>query len=95
MPMFQRISDSILDHTGCTVDTNIRLSNGSRIEIAEGDKGRHFRLKFVHDGGGGWWVNRTALKELITELLYIRREVVDYWGEDDEVDPEEGPVDFA
>lgn len=94
MPEFKRIGPRILDHDGKTIETDIRLHNASHIKIEEGKLGTHFLLKFATDDGNGWWVDPRALKELITELLYIRREIVEHFGadEDEQADAEQPVV---
>lgn len=93
MPEFKRIGPRILDHNGRTIETNIRLHNASYIKIEEGNLGTHFLLKFATGDDRGWWVDPRALRELITELLYIRREIVEHFGVDeDEQDEVEQPV---
>lgn len=86
MPEFKRIGPHILDHNGKTIETKIKLHNASYIKIDEGNLGTHFLLKFSTDVGNGWWVDPRALRELITELLYIRREIVEHFGDDEELD---------
>jgi len=89
MPVYKRIGPRILDEDGITIETEVRFSNDSKLEIKGGEKGKHFRLKFAGEDIGGWWVDRLALTELITELLYIREEVFNHFGEPIEAQEDE------
>ena len=95
MPHYDRIGEPILNGEGKTIETNIRLSNNSHIEITGGLDGYHFKLKFSSHGNEGWWVDRGTLGELIAELLYIRQDVIQHWGEERAVDHRADHADDA
>ncbi len=85
MPRYKRLGKEILDEEGFTVGSNIALRNASHIEIAAGNSGRNFRLKFSSGGNDvGWWVDQPSLTQLITELMYIKREVDTHWKPQEE-----------
>ena len=90
VPHYERLGPHILDHTGHTIDTTIRLPGNSEIEIKGDQPYTSFLLKFSNEDRG-WWVHEEALGCLIAELLYIQRELVEYrHGEEqvEDVEPE-------
>lgn len=91
MPHYVRIGKPIFDVNGVTKESIVRFSNASALEIEKGNGGggdHSFRLKFCGTGGMGWWVNHHALGQLIAELLYIKKEYEEVWG--NQIDVEEG-----
>jgi hypothetical protein len=84
MPIYPRLGGPALGPDGNTVEQDIRLHNSAHLEIRGGDSGLHFKLKFANAGAEGWWVDQPTLRQLITELLYVYRDIEFHYGSDEQ-----------
>ena len=87
MPMYERLGVHVLDPNGYTVPTNIRLEGGSHLKIEGGNRWNSIRIKFSAGDDKGWWVGRESLRQLITELLYIKGEIDEHFEKAEDLGP--------